>query len=252
MTALAYGIACYAVFLGTFLYAIGFLGNFVVPRSIDTGTAGSAPLAIAVNLALLALFALQHSVMARPAFKRAWTRLVPESVERSTYVLFSSLALILLFAFWQPMRGSVWHVEASLGRDLLYAMYFLGIATILYSTILIDHFDLFGLRQVVFRFRNRSYTQKPFESPSLYRYIRHPLYVGWFLTVWMTPDMSLGHLLFALGCSAYILAAIPFEERDLQEALGDDYSEWRERTPMFVPRVGATPDSQVCAIVAES
>lgn len=237
MTAMAYGVVCYAILLATFLYAIGFLGNFAVPKSIDSAVQGSVWVAIAVNLLLLGVFAIQHSAMARPAFKRSWTQIVPQPVERATYVLFSCLALILLFAFWQPIGGSVWHVEDSLWRELFFGMYFLGIGTVLYSTFLIDHFDLFGLRQVVLHFRNESYTDKAFEAPALYRHIRHPLYLGWLLTLWMTPEMSLGHLLFALGCSGYILAAIRFEERDLCDALGGDYREWRERTPMFVPRI---------------
>jgi protein-S-isoprenylcysteine O-methyltransferase Ste14 len=236
--ALAYGTVCYAIFFGTFLYAAGFLGNFGVPKSIDSGVAGAAWAAALVNLGLLGIFGLQHSVMARIGFKRWWTRYVPQPVERSTYVLASSLAMILLFWAWQPMTGVVFTVESQLGRDLAYAGFALGLATVLYATFLIDHFDLFGLRQVVLYFRGQPYTHKRFATPSLYKHVRHPLYVGWFLTVWVTPDMTVGHLLFAGVATAYILVAVLFEERDLITLLGDDYRAWRQRTPMFVPRLG--------------
>lgn len=236
--ALVYGGFCYAAFFGTFLYAIGFLANAVVPKTIDSGAAGPAGTAILVDLALLSVFALQHSVMARQGFKRVWTRIVPRPVERATYVLASSAALWLLFAFWQPIPGSVWQVTG-FGGVTLQALFFLGITTVLYSTFLIDHFDLFGLRQVVLYFRGRSYTEKRFATPSLYRHVRHPLYLGWFMTFWFAPQMSPGHLLFAAVASAYILVAVLFEERDLLALLGEDYRRWRERTPMFVPRLRA-------------
>ena len=235
--ALIYGIVCYVAFFATFLYAIGFIGDFVVPKTIDSGTPGPAAQAVLVNMALLAVFALQHSVMARQGFKRAWTRIVPQPVERATYVLASSAALWLLFAFWQPIPAVVWQVHG-FAAAALQALFFLGVLTVLYATFLIDHFDLFGLRQVVLYFRGTPYTEKRFATPSLYRHIRHPLYVGWFMTFWFTPVMSAGHLLFAAVASAYILVAIIFEERDLLALLGDDYRRWRERTPMFVPRVG--------------
>jgi protein-S-isoprenylcysteine O-methyltransferase Ste14 len=237
VVALIYGVACYVAFFGTFLYAIGFLGNFVVPKSIDSGTPGDAATAMIVNLALLTVFALQHSVMARPAFKRAWTRIVPQPVERATYVLASSAAMWLLFAFWQPIPATVWH-ETGFVAAVLQALFFLGVLTVLYATFLIDHFDLFGLRQVVLYFRGTPYTEKRFTTPSLYRWVRHPLYVGWFMTFWFTPHMTAGHLLFAAVASAYILVAVVFEERDLLALLGDDYRRWRERTPKFLPRFG--------------
>ena len=233
---LVYGIACYAIFFATFLYTAGFLSNTLVPKSIDSGEPVSTGVAAVIDLSLLAVFAVQHSVMARTGFKRWWTRIVPRPIERSTYVLFSSLAMILLFWAWQPITSPVFTVNDAVGRAALTALFGVGLATVLYSTFLIDHFDLFGLRQVVLHFRGRPYTDKRFTTPSLYRHIRHPLYVGWFLTVWATPDMSLGHLLFASVASSYILVAIVFEERDLATLLGREYSEWRARTPMFVPR----------------
>jgi protein-S-isoprenylcysteine O-methyltransferase Ste14 len=238
--ALAYGSVCYVAFFGTFLYAIGFIGDLVVPKTIDSGAAGPVGRAVLVDLALLSVFALQHSVMARPGFKRLWTRIVPQPVERATYVLASSAALWLLFAFWEPIPASVWQVGGFAGAALE-AIYFAGIALVLYATFLIDHFDLFGLRQVVLYFRGRPYTEKRFATPSLYRHIRHPLYVGWFTTFWFTPQMSAGHLLFAAVASAYILVAVLFEERDLLAMLGEDYRRWRERTPAFLPRFGARP-----------
>ena len=235
--ALVYGGFCYVAFFCTFLYAIGFLANVVVPKSIDSGAAGPPGTAILVDLALLSVFAVQHSVMARRGFKRVWTRVVPKPVERATYVLASSAALWLLFAWWQPIPAVVWQVTG-FGGAALTALFFLGIATVLYSTFLIDHFDLFGVRQVVLFFRGRPYTEKRFATPSLYRHVRHPLYIGWFMSFWFTPQMSAGHLLFAAVASAYILVAILFEERDLLALLGEDYRRWRERTPMFVPRFG--------------
>jgi protein-S-isoprenylcysteine O-methyltransferase Ste14 len=237
-TALFYGSFCYVAFFLTFLYAIGFLANLVVPKSIDSGVSGSVAQAIVVNLALLSVFALQHSIMARPGFKRVWTRIVPKPVERATYVLASSAALWLLFALWQPIPALVWNFSGLAGA-LLTWLFFLGIATVLYATFLIDHFDLFGLRQVVLYFQGKPYTEKRFTTPSLYRHIRHPLYVGWFMSFWFTPQMSVGHLLFASVASAYIVVAIFFEESDLLEMLGEDYRSWRARTPMFIPRFGS-------------
>jgi protein-S-isoprenylcysteine O-methyltransferase Ste14 len=236
--ALAYGSFCYVAFFLTFLYAIGFLANLVVPKSIDSGAAGPVGQAVVVNLALLSVFALQHSIMARQGFKRVWTRIVPKPVERATYVLASSAAMWLLFAFWQPIPAVVWSFDGLAGLVLM-ALFLLGVLTVLYSTFLIDHFDLFGLRQVVLHFHGKPYTEKRFATPSLYRHVRHPLYVGWFMTFWFTPQMSVGHLLFASVASAYILVAVLFEESDLLELLGEDYRRWRERTPAFIPRFGS-------------
>jgi len=232
---LLYGVACYVVFFATFLYAIGFVGNLWVPKSMDSARDTSVPLALAINLALLALFALQHSVMARPAFKRIWTRVIPVSAERSTYTLLSSLALILLFWQWRPLGGVVWQVENEAGRALLYVAFAFGWGLVLVSTFLINHFDLFGLRQVWLQFRGRAYRPLPFKTPGLYRIVRHPLYVGWFFAFWATPTMTATHLVFALMTTAYILIAIRLEERDLLDAL-PEYAQYRREVPMLVPR----------------
>ena len=233
---LVYGVACYAIFFVTFLYAIGFVGGIGVPKSIDSTPTLGLGAAVAINLLLLGAFALQHSVMARPAFKRAWTRIVPEAAERSTYVLFSSLALILLFWQWQPMGLVVWQVDNAFGRVLLYAAFAFGWALVFVSTLLLNHFDLFGLRQVWLQFRGRPYTDLPFKTPGLYRIVRHPLYVGWFFAFWSTPVMTAAHFVFALMTTVYILIAIRLEERDLVAAL-PEYAEYRRRVPMIVPRI---------------
>ena len=233
-----YGVLSYACFFGTFLYAIGFVGGFGVSHSIDSVPTDPLGVAIAVDVCLLALFALQHSVMARPAFKRWWTRIVPEPAERSTYVLASSLALILLFWQWRPIGGVVWDVESPIGRAALFAVFGLGWTTVLVTTFLINHFDLFGLRQVWFYLRGEPYRPLGFVTPGPYRHIRHPLYVGWFMAFWATPTMTAAHLLFALATTGYILIAIWFEERDLVDAHGEAYADYRRRTPMFVPRLG--------------
>jgi protein-S-isoprenylcysteine O-methyltransferase Ste14 len=236
---LAYGIACYAVFLAVFLYAIGFIGNFAVPKAIDSPRDVGLGTALAVNLGLLALFAVQHSVMARPAFKRWWTRFVPESAERSTYVLFSSLALVALFACWQPMGGTVWSFDSPAAVAAMYVVYAIGWALLLYSTFLINHFDLFGLRQVWLFATGRPYTSLRFQTPWLYRQVRHPLYVGWLMIFWATPTMTTAHLVFAVMTTAYILVAIRFEEHDLIAA-HPEYAEYRSRVPMLLP-VGGRP-----------
>jgi protein-S-isoprenylcysteine O-methyltransferase Ste14 len=238
IAALAYGVACYAVFFATLLYAIGLLGNFGVPKSIDSGPEGSVAMALLIDGALLALFALQHSIMARPGFKRAWTRLVPEPVERSTYVLFSSLALLLLFWLWQPIGGIVWSVGSGLAATGIYVLYATGLLIVLLSTFLINHFDLFGLRQVYLYCRGRKYTHLHFRTPFFYRYVRHPLYVGWLLTFWSAPVMTVAHLFFAVMTTAYILVAIRFEERDLISLHGEKYVQYRKQVPMLIPSVG--------------
>jgi len=233
--ALVYGIACYAIFFVTFLYLIGWLMNLVVPTSIDSGVPGNPFAALALDLALIAAFGLQHSVMARPGFKRALTRFVPRPVERATYVLASSAVFVLLFAAWQPIPVALWRVHGA-AATVLQAGALLGFGIVLYTSFLIDHFDLFGLRQVFLAWRNRPYSEKRFVTPSLYRFIRHPLYVGWMISFWSTPALTLGHALFASGMTAYILIAIRYEERDLAAALGEPYRSWRATTPMFVPR----------------
>lgn len=230
----AYGVICYAVFLATFLYAVGWVGNFLVPRSIDLPAQGRLGSALLIDLALLSLFAVQHSVMARPWFKRLWTRVVPRPIERSTYVLFSSLALGLLFWGWQPLGGTVWNLESPTARAVLTGIFTCGWLLVLISTFLINHFDLFGLRQVWLVLRRRPYSPVPFATPGPYRLVRHPLYVGWFLAFWATPTMTVAHLVFALATTGYILVAIRFEERDLVTA-HREYAAYRERTPMLVP-----------------
>lgn len=247
---LLYGIASYALFFATFLYAIGFIGNLWVPKSIDAVPGVPLWQALLTNLGLLGLFAVQHSVMARPAFKRWWTRIVPEPAERSTYVLLSSLALIALFVYWQPMGGVVWNVEMPLARGLIHGVYAAGWVLILLSTFLINHFDLFGLRQAWLHARGVPYQPLRFGTPWLYRYVRHPLYVGWLLAFWATPGMTITHLLFALATSAYILVAIRFEERDLVAA-HPEYAGYRREVPMLVPRLGRR-DTTVAGSHAQS
>jgi methanethiol S-methyltransferase len=232
-----YGVVSYAFFLATFLYAVGFVGGFVVPRSIDSVPNQGIGIAMLMDAALLGIFAVQHSVMARPAFKRVLTRFIPEAAERSTYVLMSSLALILMFRFWEPMGGVVWSVQSSLGSALLHVGFALGWLTVLVTTFLINHFDLFGLRQVWKFFRRQRYVPLKFVTPGPYKLVRHPLYVGWLLAFWCTPQMTLAHLVFAVMTTAYILVAIRLEERDLVTVHGDDYLEYRRKTPMLVPNI---------------
>lgn len=229
-----YGIACYAVFFAVFLYAIGFIGNFGVPKTMDSPRDVGFGTALAINMGLLGLFAVQHSVMARPAFKRWWTRLVPQAAERSTYVLFSSLALVALFWFWQPMGGVVWSLDARAAVVAMYVVYAAGWALLLYSTFLINHFDLFGLRQVWLELRGKPYRQLDFKTPWLYQQVRHPLYVGWLMIFWATPTMTVAHLVFALMTTGYILVAIQLEERDLVDA-HPEYAAYRRRVPMLLP-----------------
>lgn len=230
-----YGVVSYAVFFATFLYAVGFIGNLVVPKSMDSPAQRPFLQALGIDLLLLGVFAVQHSVMARPWFKRAWTKIVPEPAERSTYVLFSSLALIALFAFWQPLGGVVWDIESAAGRMLMYNIFGLGFALVLVSTFLINHFDLFGLRQVWLYLQGKPYTHLQFRTPLFYKYVRHPLYVGWFLAFWAAPTMTATHLLFAIMTSSYILMAIRWEEKDLIVVHGEKYARYRESVPMIIP-----------------
>src|ERR1041385_1909112 len=234
-----YGVMCYGVFFATLLYAIGFLGNFGVPKSIDSGREGSIAGALAIDGALLALFALQHSIMARPWFKRTWTRIVPESIERSTYVLFSSLAMLLMFWQWQPIGGVIWSVAGGIVKNVILGLYAIGLLIVLLSTFLINHFDLFGLRQVSLYLVNRPYTHLEFRTPFFYRFVRHPLYVGWLLTFWSAPVMTVAHLFFAVMTTGYILVAIRFEEADLVAMHGARYQRYRRQVPMLMPAFGS-------------
>ncbi len=235
---LLFGGIAYAVFFATFLYLIGFVGDLPgLPRTIDRGPAAAAPSAAAVNLGLIALFGLQHSIMARQGFKRAWTRIVPEPIERSVYVLFSSAALILLFLFWQPMPASVWRVDQPVAAALIWALFALGWLIVLTSTFLLSHVELFGLKQVWNNLRGHVAEAPRFGQPFFYRLVRHPLYSGFLLAFWATPAMSAGHLLFAVGMSAYMLIAIRLEERDLVDLFGDRYRSYRQEVGMLLPRL---------------
>lgn len=234
----AYGLLCHAMFLGVFLYIVGFLANAFVPFSVDSVAEGAsqAPIAtaIGINLLLILAFGLQHSVMARPTFKRWWTKFVPQVLERSTYVLASNLIVMFVLWQWQPMTGSIWEIEAPIARAVLWSLFGGGVLLIVFSSLLINHFDLFGTRQVWLHLRGKEYTPPRFDTPLLYRAVRHPLYVGWFLAFWCTPSMTVGHALFSAGMSTYILIAIWFEERNLVEEHAE-YATYRQRVPMLVP-----------------
>jgi protein-S-isoprenylcysteine O-methyltransferase Ste14 len=230
----AYGVAAYGVFFVTYLYAAGFVGNLIVPKSLDSAPTAPFGTALLINLGLLSLFAVQHSVMARPWFKRALLRVLPQAAERSTYVLASSLALILLFWQWSPLGGVIWEIENPTGRAVMYGAFGFGFLLVLYTTFLINHFDLFGLRQVWLYLIGRDYTSLTFVTPGPYRLIRHPLYLGWFFAFWATPTMTATHLLFAVMTTGYILVAIQLEERDLIAA-HPEYAEYRRGVPMIIP-----------------
>ncbi len=232
---LLYGIVAYLLFFGTFLYAICFVANIIVPKTIDGIPEVSLLHALLINGGFLTLFAVQHSTMARPAFKRWWTKFVPKPIERSTYVLIASVCLMLLFWNWEPMGGVVWKVQNGFLTGVLYALSALGWATVLASTILINHFDLFGLRQVWLYFRKKPYTNLKFGLPLFYKYVRHPLYLGFIIAFWATPTMTVAHLVFAIACTGYILTGIQFEERDLITHFGDKYRAYKASVPMLIP-----------------
>ena len=230
-----YGLVAYGLFLVAFLYAIGFVGNTVVPKSVDSGAGGLTASAILINSLLLGAFAVQHAIMARPWFKERWTKLVPQPVERSTFVAVASLLLLLAFWQWRGMSGIVWQVENSAGRGILQGLFVMGWVLVLYASFLIDHFDLFGLRQVYLHLKGKEYTHPGFATPTLYRFVRNPLMLGFLMAFWATPVMTQGHLLFSILTTAYIFIGVTLEERDLLRVLGEDYKRYREQTPMIIP-----------------
>ena len=238
LVAVLYGVVAYGFTLVALLYLIGFVGNLVVPKSIDSGAAGPLLQSVIVDTTLIALFAIQHSVMARQGFKRWWTRVVPPSVERSTYVLFTSLALLLLYWQWQPIPASVWTVHNPVAAGVLDGIFWLGWVVLVASTFLLNHFELFGLSQVFARLFGKQLSDPKFRTPLLYRYVRHPIYLGILLAVWATPSMTVGHLLFAGMITGYILIGIQLEERDLVKQFGDQYRRYRQRAAMLIPFPG--------------
>lgn len=235
---LLFGTAAYLIFFATFLYLIAFVGDLPgVPRTVDRGPEAATGVALAINLALIALFGVQHSVMARPGFKARWTRIVPEPIERSTFVLVASLMLILLFSQWRPMPAVIWDIQNPIGAAIMWTLFAAGFAIVLVSTFLLSHFELFGLKQVWLNMRGASPEPMKLAQPLFYKLVRHPLYTGFFLAFWATPQMTAGHLLFALGMSAYMLIGIVYEERDLVAHYGDEYVAYRGRVGMLAPRL---------------
>jgi protein-S-isoprenylcysteine O-methyltransferase Ste14 len=230
-----YGLSCYLFFFATFCYAIGFVTGLVVPKTIDDGPIGPAWISVVINVGFLALFAIQHTIMARPAFKRWWTRIIPPAIERSTFVLLATAILAAMMHFWRPIPDVIWNVEQPILRGILTGISLLGFGIVLYASCLIDHFDLFGLRQVVLFLRNRPYAQRPFMERSLYRVVRHPLMLGFMMAFWVTPTMTLGHLLFAGVTTGYIFFGTWIEERDLVQQHGDRYLSYRRRVRGLLP-----------------
>lgn len=233
--AFLYGLIAYGIFFVTFLYAVGFVGNVFVPKSIDSRAGDFSASALLVNALLLGLFAIQHSVMARQWFKKWWTKIVPRPIERSTYVLLTSLCLMLLYWQWRPMGEVIWEVRNATGRSVLLVLFWVGWLLILVSTFMIDHFDLFGLRQTYLYLKGKEYTPVGFKAPMLYKYLRHPIMLGFLIAFWATPRMTLGHLVFSIATTGYILLAIQWEEKDLIRSYGEGYAHYRERTSMLLP-----------------
>jgi protein-S-isoprenylcysteine O-methyltransferase Ste14 len=244
--ALIYGVLIYAVFLATLAYAVCFIGDIAVPKTIDSGVDSPLFLAVAINVLLLGIFAIQHSVMARQGFKRVWTQVVPRHLERPTYVLAASLALLLLLWQWRPIPQLVWELHGA-AATVLSVTFWLGWALLLASTFLINHFELFGLKQVCTYFGQKEHKEATFRTPALYKIVRHPLYLGFVIAFWSAPRMSLGHLIFSIACTGYILLGIYFEERDLVKAHGQAYRSYRERVPMLVPFCKGKPELTVAA-----
>ncbi len=230
-----YGIICYSIFFVTFLYAIGFVGNLFVPKTIDTGMQGGSGAAWLVNILLLSLFAVQHSVMARQGFKKWWTKFVPKPIERSTYVLFSSVVLILIFAYWRPITTDIWNIQGGIIGSFIMALFFAGWFIVLFGTFLINHFNLFGLQQVYLNLKNQDQPKPHFTRPLFYKVVRHPLMLGFIIAFWATPHMTVGHLLFAFATTGYILVAIQLEERDLVRFHGDEYRRYQQEVSQIVP-----------------
>jgi len=235
MLAFVYGLAAYAVFLVTFLYAIGFVGNLIVPKAIDTGAESPLATALAVDALLLMLFAVQHSVMARQGFKRWWTRIVSRSIERSTFVLVSSLVLLLMYWQWRPLPATVWSIENPAAAGLVWAFFWIGWLTVLLSTYMINHFDLFGLRQVYLNLKNEPCRPLDFSTRGLYRFVRHPIMLGFIVAFWAAPHMTLGHMVFAIATTGYILVALQLEERDLVAFYGRAYEAYKQQVSMLLP-----------------
>jgi protein-S-isoprenylcysteine O-methyltransferase Ste14 len=244
--AFAFGMACHAMFLGVFAYMALFVGGVVVPKTIDSPAVGNGGLAAAaiINAGLLALFAVPHSVMARPAFKNWWTRIVPKPLERSVYVLIANVCVIVMMWQWRPMTTVIWDIPGHVGRITMWALFIAGWLLVPLASLMISHFDLFGTRQVWLHFREQAYELLPFRTPWLYRFIRHPLYVGWMIAFWATPTMTVGHLMFAAVLTTYMLIAIPIEERDLVKAYGKQYEDYRRRVPALVPRLCRSEPSE--------